>query len=732
MPKQILRMAVPSPLRRLFDYLPLEHSDLRNAIGCRFRVPFGRGERIGLLVDVVDHSAVQLSRLKSVTARLDAEPILPERLMQLLLWVSHYYHYPLGAVFETALPVNLRQGAAVESSEEPIWSVTHVGRAVSPDELRRAPKQREIFELICASDAGIKASVIKEMGLPIALLHKLALRGWIVSKQVPPQPWHLSSPVIGMQLVAEQQQAVDRGIHAIGSFTPVLLHGVTGSGKTEVYLQICAELLKKGQSALIIVPEIGLTPQLVQRFRQRLPVPIELFHSRLSNKEREAAWSRVSQGAVAIVIGTRSAVFAPFRSLGLIIVDEEHDSSLKQMDGLRYSARDVAIKRAQLERCPVILGSATPTLETLLHAQQGDYAHWQLTQRVGGAIPPVIQLLDVRHHRLQDGLSQPLLKLVEVHLQQQGQVLLFLNRRGYAPTQICYECGWVARCDRCDMPMALYAGQRRIRCNHCERDQIAATTCPQCHCRELHPVGEGTERIEEAVTRRFPDVEVVRIDSDTTRRKGSLEQVLARIEHGKRQILIGTQLLAKGHHFPNVTLVGVINADQGLFSVDYRAPERMVQQILQVAGRAGRAERVGTVVIQTHAPEHPIMRHLIKGDYVGFATEALHERQIGNLPPYHYLALLRAEAPHALYPIEFLQQAKTLAEGLMINDVELWGPVPAPMELRAGRHRAQLLIQSHDRRALHTLLGGLMPLIERDRSARRVRWSLDIDPIEMY
>lgn len=529
-----------------------------------------------------------------------------------------------------------------------------------------------------------------------------------------------------------EQSAASAQIHAaLGKFQVLLLEGVTGSGKTEVYLQAIAEVVARGQQALVLVPEIGLTPQFVARFRARLGNQLALAHSGLAEGERLNAWLAARSGEAAVVIGTRSAVFTPMPRLGLIVIDEEHDGSYKQHEGFRYSARDLAIRRAQQANIPVVLGSATPSLESLHNAQLGRYRLLHLSRRAGTAEHPPMHLIDVRSQHLREGLSNALLAHMQRHLEAGGQTLLFLNRRGFAPTLLCHACGWVADCKRCDAHMTLHRAQDRLRCHHCGAERKPEAVCPECKARDLLAVGQGTERVEEALLAAFPGVGIARIDRDTTRRKGALDKLLDEVHSGEARILIGTQMLAKGHDFPEVSLVGVLNADGGLFSADFRAPEHMAQLITQVAGRAGRASRPGEVFIQTHQPQHPLLNQLIRGGYRAFATAALEERREAGYPPYGHLAVLRAESVQPAAAMAFLEEAAVLAREKAASGVELWGPVPAPMERRAGRVRAQLLLQSSTRKPLHALLRDWTPQLDDLSSARRARWSLDVDPQDL-
>ena len=550
-------------------------------------------------------------------------------------------------------------------------------------------------------------------------------------------PWSRPQTAVWQQhsphtLNPAQQHAVDAILERYDRFSPFLLDGVTGSGKTEVYLTLIEHALSRQQQALVLVPEIGLTPQLVDRFRQRFPVPLAVLHSGLSDRERLTAWQLARTGMAPVIIGTRSAIFTPLPRPGLIVVDEEHDASLKQQDGFRYSARDLAIWRARQLDIPVVLGSATPSLESLLNVEQKRYQRLDLPERTGVARPPGFSLIDIREQRLEDGLSAPLLKRMQEHLDANGQVLLFLNRRGFAPTLMCYGCDWVAECRRCDARMTWHQRDNRLHCHHCGSQRPVDRVCPSCQGTELHPVGQGTERVEQALAEHFPEFEYIRIDRDTTRRKGELDRLLERARTGASRILLGTQMLAKGHHFPDVTLVGILDADHGLFSTDFRASERMAQLIVQVAGRAGRHERPGEVLIQTCHPEHPLLQLLITQGYPAFARAALAERNMAGMPPVTSMALLRAEAPAADTAMGFLAAIQERISKIGLPGIDVWGPVPATMERRAGRFRAQLLLQAKRRGDLQRLLSTLVRQLEQTREARQVRWSVDVDPVDTY
>jgi len=491
------------------------------------------------------------------------------------------------------------------------------------------------------------------------------------------------------------------------------------------------QLLARQQQVLILVPEISLTPQLIQRFRKRLSCTIAALHSGLNDTQRLCAWTLASQNQAQVVIGTRSALFTPMPALGMIIIDEEHDASLKQQEGFRYHARDLALVRARNGKLPVLMGSATPSLDSLYNTEQQRYQKLVLSQRGhSAASPPKIHLIDLRNRSLEHGMSETLVQQIEKHLSDDGQVLVFLNRRGYAPLLMCHACGWTSHCPRCYAHMTLHQQQQRLRCHHCGHENAVPPACPDCGSPALLIPGAGTERLEQSLEQHFPDIVISRIDRDTTRRKGELDRRLQQARNGEARILIGTQMLAKGHDFPNLSMVALVDIDQGLFSSDFRGAERMAQLMIQVAGRAGRADKPGEVFIQTHHPDHPLLQTLLHQGYPAFAQAALQERQQAGFPPYSYMAILRAEASQRDQCMAFLSEAARSAGNPAA--VQLFGPLPAPMERRAGRYRAQLILQTDQRAALHQLLNTWLGKVERLPSARRVRWSLDIDPQDVY
>ncbi|WP_027598919.1 MULTISPECIES: primosomal protein N' [Pseudomonas] len=734
----ILRLALPSPLRRLFDYLPPKgavEEQLRP--GVRLRVPFGRREVIGVLIEVAQETEVPADKLRKALQLLDERPPLPSALFELCQWSAQYYQHSLGDTLSWALPALLRQGEPAERRLQRFWIAQPDARPEDP-RLARAPRQREALKTLRQHPHGVLHELLGQLGLVKDSLDLLQAKGLVKVETRYHQPHRHQGAWLAqaeLPLNGEQRLAYE-AVRAGSGFHCYLLEGVTGSGKTEVYLQLIRATLEAGRQALLLIPEINLGPQTLGRFEQRFNARIALLHSALTDRERMDIWLAARDGELDIVVGTRSALFTPLKHPGLIIVDEEHDASYKQQEGLRYHARDLAVVRARFENLPVLLGSATPSLESLHNAEQGRYAHLRLSLRAGGAQPPRFERLDVRSRPLDSGLSQPLLKAMGATLERGQQVLVFLNRRGFAPTLLCHDCGWLAQCPRCDARMTYHRGSGELRCHHCDQRQTPPRHCPSCGKLDLRPVGAGTERAEERLQLLFPDVPVLRIDRDTTARKDALGKLLRTIHSGAPCILVGTQMLAKGHHFPKVTLVAVLDADSGLFSADFRASERMAQQIVQVAGRAGRAEEPGQVLIQTHLADHPLMVQLAEEGYPAFARQALQERRAAGLPPFAYLALLRADAHRQDQVENFLEAAYHVAEGLAVNlalpQVELLGPVPAPMERRAGRHRAQLLLQSSSRAPLHRLLGIWVVQLESLPEARQVRWSLDVDPIDLF
>jgi primosomal protein N' (replication factor Y) len=729
----ILGVAIDTPLRRTFDYRPpADASPAELRPGHRIWVPFGRRREIGVIVECRDTSEVPAAKLRTAIAAIDAAPVVDNVVFQLLLWSADYYRHPVGEVIAAALPAPLRTGAPA-NEEELVWRLTELGRDQALATLpKRALSMRRLIEVLGQAPEVSHASLVESESADAAVLRKLEQRGYVERQRretgaQTARGATRSGPVLG----EAQRIAVDRVVASFGRFTTHLLFGVTGSGKTEVYLRAIAQTLSRGEQALVLVPEIALTPQLIARFRDRFEAPLAVLHSGLSDGERLAAWRRARSGTAPIVIGTRSAVFVPLSRPGLLIVDEEHDASFKQQEGFRYSARDLAIVRAQRHDIPIVLGSATPSLESIARARRQPEHLLSLPQRAANALAPRLELIDLRQHAQTQGISTPAMLAMRRHLEAGAQVLLFLNRRGYAPVLFCPMCGWSAHCHRCDAHLTLHQGSQELACHHCDARERIPPACPNCGA-PAKPAGQGTQRIEETLVRIFPAFPLARIDRDSMRRKGDLEATLAKVANNEIRILVGTQMLTKGHDFPNVTLVVVLNADQGLFSTDFRASERLAQTIVQVAGRAGRAERPGEVLIQTEYPEHPLLSLLLDGGYEAFATGALAERERIGWPPYARIALVRAEAAGPGTALKFLDRALELARSAPAQGIRLLGPAPAPMERRAGHHRAQLLLHASSHTPLQRFMSAWLPRIETLPEARRVRWSIDVDPAELF
>jgi primosomal protein N' (replication factor Y) len=735
MTDEIIRVALDTPLRRTFDYLRDADSPAGMA-GQRVRVPFGRREKIGFIVSIENQSEIDNAKLKRISSYIDHQPTFDPALLTLLRWAADYYHHPLGEVIATALPKLLREGASLQERSF-VWAITTAGRrALEAGEAKRAPQQRALLERLARDEAGVPEDELADWPRWRDHARSLREREWAERRErehasaLPPvQPDGLATGV--PEPTPDQQAALDT-IIASGDtgYRAWLLQGITGSGKTEVYLRLAERQLRAGRRVLILVPEIGLTPQLVGRFAKRFAgIPLAVLHSGLTDTQRLEAWRRSHDGSARLVLGTRSAVFAPIPDLGMIVVDEEHDASFKQQEGgFRYSARDLALVRAQQLDIPIVLGSATPSLESLHNVTLGRFHHLSLPRRAGNAQPPTLKLIDLRAEHVHAGLSTTAATTIEKHLADQGQVLVYINRRGYAPTLACTACGWVAPCLSCDARLTVYRHAARLRCHHCGADRELPRQCPQCGY-AVKTVGQGTERIEESLAETFQGIGIARLDRDVVRRQDELEAVVSRITSGDARILVGTQMIAKGHDFPDVTLVVVLNADQGLFSTDFRAAERLAQTIVQVAGRAGRGDRRGEVLIQTEYPEHPLLRGLLEGGYEAFASAALAERESAAWPPFARLAALRASALQADWATDFLAAARRAAPKA---NVRLLGPAPAAMAKRAGRFHAQLLIESGERAALHRFLDRWVPAVEALPEVRRVRWALDVDPLELF
>jgi primosomal protein N' (replication factor Y) len=729
----VLRLAIPSPLRQFFDYLPPPDTDstkLANCRpGCRLLVPFGQRELCGILVEKLAQSDIPEPKLRAALKWLDHEPLISPAVLKLCFWAADYYAHPPGEVLAAALPGKLRQGERWQPARETVWQLSLSGKGLPEGALARAPRQSELLRDLQQTET-LTEAMLRERGHSSATRRALLEKGLVETVEREPP---IDTPVWreGPTPSPEQAAALETIGAASGGFDTWLLHGITGSGKTEVYLRLITDTLAAGRQVLILVPEIGLTPQLISRLEARFDAHIAELHSNLAEGARASAWEAARSGRASIVIGTRSAIFTSLARPGLIVVDEEHDPSFKQQDGLRYSARDLAVKRGQLERVPVVLGSATPSLETLHNAQAGRY-HWlRLTRRLGASRLPETDVLDVRGAGLDGGLSAELLNAIGAELELGNQVLLFLNRRGFAPTLQCHDCGYVASCHQCDARLTLHRDAGELRCHHCEWRLKVPPRCPQCHSRNLMAHGVGTERTEKTLQSRFSNYPVHRVDRDTMQRRRAMEDLTDAVHTGEPCILLGTQMLTKGHHFPNVTLVGLLDIDASLFSADFRGPERMGQLLTQVSGRAGRADKPGRVMLQTHYPDHPLLQALLDNGYDAFAEQLLAARRESGLPPTGHLALVRAEANQLARAERFLANLRSVTDETD-TALQIIGPLPAPLQRKSGRFRAQLLLLGRSRRVLRRAVVQLLSGSDQLPDSKRLRWSLDIDPSETF
>ena len=726
----IVRVALAVPLPRFFDYLYAP--DLTPIVGGRVLVPFGSQKRVGIVVDLPVSSDVAKEKLKPIIDVFDADSLFNSTTWDWLSWSANYYRAALGDVLFQALPVKLRNGESAVKNDRTFWRITDLGKqALELGALKRAKKQIEALNLLLTQDLEKGNNEISS-AIWSALKGKDYVEEIIVSTEQ--KSWQQAlgdNPLVNLdnRLTLNKQQALafSQLLFQEG-FNVWLLEGVTGSGKTEIYLQYIEEVLKKGKQVLVLVPEIGLTPQTVRRFQARFNVEIDVLHSNLNDTQRLNVWERARTGQSAIVIGTRSALFTQFSDLSLIILDEEHDGSFKQQDGWRYHARDLGIVLAQKLNIPILLGSATPSLESVNNVQNGKYHHLVLSKRAGNATALRQFVIDLKHQRIQNGLSEPLLKRMQEHLEKGNQVLLFLNRRGFAPVLLCHECGWIDECHHCEKPYTYHQHQRVLRCHHCGAQKTVPMQCGHCGSTHLVTTGLGTEQLEETLKARFPQYNIARIDRDSTARKGKLEGYLEDIQQGKSQILIGTQMLAKGHHFPNVTLVALVNVDNALFSLDFRAEERLAQLYVQVAGRSGRAEKQGEVVLQTHYPDHPLLTTLLEKGYQAFAEETLKLRHNMGLPPFSFQALFKAQCRHSEEAENALSQLASFFYEQKIEGLQVLGPIPAPFSKKAGQYRWQLLLQHASRKQLQAALSRYSPELIK---SSQVRLILDVDPLDL-
>lgn len=730
----------------------------RHLVGCRVHVPFGKNTKVAIILSLSDSVDFDASKVKKVTAVIDDKPLIPAPLLSIADWASNYYHHPMGEVCKAVFPHYL------ETSKKQVTAFylnPSVLNAASVDSLSRAPVQKAIYQFCVEQD---KKAANQETSATITsetlnahfptwrpAVKALIEKSLIYSEEVDADKAFIGADVLvetapfqhkTLELSAAQKTIYDDikskcSNFISNEFATFLLHGITGSGKTRIYMQLILDCLQQKKQCLILVPEISLTPQLINRLENAIDANIEYLHSAKSANARKASWHNIRTGKSQVLVGTRSAVFAPFQNLGLIVIDEEHDTSYKQQDGFRFHARDIAIVRAQKEHVPIVLGSATPSLESMRNAED-KYHYYLLAERAGNAVPPKIHLIDTKSSPQVEGLTPHLIEAIKNRLAKNEQSLVFLNRRGYAPVIMCKDCQWMAECSRCNAKFTLHQKKNNVLiCHHCLSQKPQPSNCPECNSEALITVGEGTQKLEEHLQALFPDARVARLDRDKTIKKGQLEETLDAINNQEVDIIVGTQMLSKGHDFPNVTLVGVVNPDGPLFSTDYRATENIMQLMMQVSGRSGRGEKQGIVIIQTALPESPYYQFVRNHDYNGFAQLILQERKDSNLPPYSYMAIIRAEASNdPLKAINFLQGLHQYANRLIrehnIKDIDIYPPLPASMEKRQGRYRAQWVIISKQRNTRAYIMDNVIRHITQMRPAPAVRWSVDIDPIDMF
>lgn len=730
-PSYRIRVAVPVYLYDCFDYSLTAEQYHQAEVGARVAVSFGRQNVVGVIVEkLTDEKPLDLGfKLKAITELLDDNAILDAKVLSLLTWSAQYYQFPIGEVMHAALPSFLRQGKPYNLLAR-MWKLIDDH---AEDKLKRSEKQQDAYKILKLHPTGTSENILNLAGIETATLKALEKKKItqciLEAQDFKPQAMTLAQ----MPLTPndEQKRAIQNILKARHSYHAFLLDGLTGSGKTEVYLQVMQEVLKQGKQVLVLVPEIGLTPQTVSRFQSRFHCHIALLHSGLNDSKRLQAWQSAQTGRASIVIGTRSAIYTPLPHLGLIVLDEEHDLSFKQQEGFRYHARDVALYRAHLENCPIILGSATPSIDSYALVEQGKMTRLELDQRAGVAVMPKMHVIDLKVAQKQNGISQQLIHEVQKRLDKKEQVLIFLNRRGYAPVLICESCCWQAKCPHCDANFTVHRQPyQHLHCHHCGTIHRIPEHCPQCQHSELKPIGLGTAKVEENLQALFPNFDVIRVDRDSTSRVGSWQKIYNKIQKSEPIILLGTQMLAKGHHFPYVTLVAILDIDSGLLSVDFRATERTAQLIIQVAGRAGRGEKKGEVYLQTLRPDHPLLNTLLESGYRSFAKQTLKERKAAWMPPYRYAALLRCESKDQELNQSFLQEHAQALRQASENSIDIWGPIPAPMERKAGRYQAHMVLLSKDRARMHFYIRQWWQNVWHNKP-HSMKLSLDIDPQEL-
>ncbi|ARU54873.1 primosome assembly protein PriA [Oleiphilus messinensis] len=748
-PTQLIKVALPIPLKQTFDYQLSEKELEKATLGARVKVPFGNRQLIGLIVELSPRPSIDITRIKPIIELIDESPVMPEHLILLLRWASKYYQASLGEALFSALPPPFRHGKALKQEKYRKWQlntpdVTAENLNVHLSQIRKnAEKQKELLTTLSQSSDGIYEQSLRSMGFKLQQLKTLKQKKLITDNNVIPEieayKRRDSDDSDQLLLNDEQKQAVQSAISGEHCFQAYLLKGITGSGKTEVYLEIIEHFLVQGYQALVLVPEINLTPQTLLRFQARLPdAKLVVHHSGMNNSERLEAWHFCQTHRASVLIGTRSAVFYPFKKLGCIIIDEEHDTSYKQQDGFRYHARDIAVKRAKEHNCPVILGSATPSLESYINAREKKYKLLTLNERPGSIQLPQVELIDIQTRPLQAGLARPTIKSIESHLKNGHQVLVFLNRRGFAPTLTCTECGWIAKCNHCDARLTYHNKGHVLRCHHCNYQTSAPNHCQDCHQSTLKLLGQGTQQTEAFLEQTYPDTPLFRIDRDSVSGKHQMETLYHQILAEDAALLVGTQMLAKGHHFPKVTLVVVVAADDGLFSADFRAEEKFSQLLIQVSGRAGRAQQPGQVIIQTRHSHHAILQAISRLDYDHIATTLAHERELMTLPPFSAITNIRGEGKNESDTFTLLQNiAEKITTGLdtkqqrLVGGGSISGPLPSLLPRKADRYRFYLTLKTPTKPQMQKWLSSIQTILADFTPNPQIRISLDIDPVEI-
>jgi len=731
--KDFLRVAVHTPLRRTFDYLPNKETELKILKpGIRVSIPFGKQRNAsGVIISINSKSEYPYHKLKKINYVIDESPVIDSKHLDLLIWASTYYHHPIGEVIHNALPTLLRKNDNTNKYEDFFWSLSEKNSISNAGSIKISAIQKEIIKHLKETGEPINDLELKKI-FPSAKRSLISLeKNGLVRKETKGNvKIKKNNTKENITLNEYQDTAINKILASINSNCVYLLDGLTGSGKTEVYMTVMENVIESGNQCLVLLPEIGLTPQLIQRFKNRFDVQIGIQHSGLSNIERLKHWQDSKSGKAKIILGTRSAIWTPLKNPGIYIIDEEHDLSYKQQSGFQYSARDLLVVRAKKDNVSAILGSATPSLETIFNANKNRYSHLILPKRAGAARQPKFRLLDIRGKKMHGPLSHILIEEIKKHLKEKNQVLLFLNRRGYSTYLYCHNCGWKAECERCEIPFTYHKSKNNLKCHQCGSSKKNIKCCPLCEL-ELLRLGHGTEQIEEVLSKQFPNSNIARIDRDTTRKRNAMNNYLEKVNTGEIDILVGTQMITKGHHFPNVTLTAIIDADRGLFSTDFRASERLAQLFMQVSGRTGRGKKEGTVIVQTYSPDHPLFHTLIKHGYNHLSKSLLKERKSSLLPPYSHMAFLRVEAHNINQVKYFIKNAGMHLNKFSKNTLQLFGPIPALIEKHSGRFRYQLIIQASNRKNLHAHMDKWLQKLETMKGSKTVRWSLDIDPQDM-